>query len=445
LNIAEIVARTWSLNFTLQLDSEDAAFLAGVHAWLSNNPDPTVDEDQLRNIYRIVSEVAHGDPSAVTQRATSAIARLREQRLMVRTDTAGVVRGGDYSLSRMGNAIAEWFGEQEGLTRQNLEVMMTRIRADLGEIKLAAENDGDRPHWETKVVGPLRLTVSGLIEVIDRRQQGMDVQQEEIRERIGLMLEETWFEAVRSCEALLASTSGALHELHRALMHEIEGMTSLLNEIEEISEDAAQVEAVEAVAYVRRQMERISAWGQSRFTAWSEYYQNVHEFIRSVVSVDPDRAVRTRLRDGLKEYGRPVFWFLNVADQPPFRHLRENDRQEPVQKVERKLSSLVPIMEETVSAESPAVRLREEILDELRLQGHADLLVILRGLLPGGNVHDLYALAGNLAEWLVREGTPEHVRAAAWEQLGMGIEIQNLKVLHKKDHDARSQRRQKDL
>ena len=83
------------MELTLQLDAEDAAFLAGIHAWLSINPDPTLDEDQLRNIYRIVSEVAHGDPSSVMQRATSAIARLREQRLMVRTDTAGIARGGD--------------------------------------------------------------------------------------------------------------------------------------------------------------------------------------------------------------------------------------------------------------------------------------------------------------------------------------------------------------
>ncbi len=185
------------MSFTLQPDAEDAAFLAGIHTWLSINPDPTLDEDQLRNIYRIVSEVAHGDPSTVMQRATSAIARLREQRLMVRTDTAGIVRGGDYSLSRMGNAIAEWFDEQEGLTRQSLEVRMTRIRADLGEIKLAAEEGGDREHWETRVNSPLRLTVAGLIEMIDRRQQGMDVQQEEIRERIGLMLEESWVEAIR--------------------------------------------------------------------------------------------------------------------------------------------------------------------------------------------------------------------------------------------------------
>jgi chromosome partition protein MukF len=428
MNVADIIARTWSMSFTLQLDMEDAAFLAGIHAWLSINSDPTLDEDQLRDIYRIVSEVAHGDSATVMQRATGAIARLREQRLMVRTDTAGIVRGGDYSLSRMGNAIAEWFGEQEGLTRQSLEVMMTRIRADLGQIKLAAQEGGSREHWETCVSGPLRLTVMGLIEAIDRRQQGMDIQQEEIRERIGLMLEETWFEAIRSCDELLESTSGALQELHRALMHEIEGMFTLLNEIEELCEDAAQSEAVEAATHVRRQMERISVWGENRFTAWSEYYQNVHEFIRSVVSVDPDRAIRTRLRDGLKEYGKPAPWFLNVADQPPYRHLRDQSHEQSIQKIERMRSYTVAALDDP-GPEAPLLeRLERGLIVKSGQQEQMNLLEILMELLPDHHFDDIYVLAGDLVEWMTRRGAPQPLRETDWRQLGKGIEIQDLTI-----------------
>ena len=424
------------MEFSLQLDREDAAFLAGIHAWLEINPDPTLDEDQLRNIYRIVSEVAHGDLATVTQRATGAIARLREQRLMVRTDTAGIVRGGDYSLSRIGTAIAEWFGAQEGLTRQNLEVMMTRIRADLGQIKLAAEEGGDGEHWQSQVSGPLRLTVAGLIEAIDRRQQGMDFQQERIRERIGTMLEESWFEAVRSCEELLASTSGALQELHRALMHEIEGMSSLLNEIEELCEDAGQEESLEAVAHVRRQMERIVAWGESRFAAWSEYYRNVHEFIRSVVSVDPERAVRTRLRDGLKNYGQPAAWFLYVAEQPPYKHLRDLSPEQGMQKVEGRWPTVRDDLEQAAFVQSLLERLEGELLARLQREDRVDLLEILRELLPDHTIDELYVVAGELAEWLVRRGVPQPLRDNAWQQLGRGMEIQNLTVRPRASQDG---------
>jgi chromosome partition protein MukF len=244
--------------------------------------------------------------------------------------------------------------------------------------------------------------------------------------------EESWLEAVRSCEELLGSTSGALQELHRALMHEIEGMSSLLNEIEELCEDAAQDESVEAVAHVRRQMERISAWGESRFAAWSEYYQNVHEFIRSVVSVDPERAVRTRLRDGLKEYGRPAAWFLNVAEQPPYKHLRDLSQEQSVQKVEGKWRQTGEALEEVGFVQSLLERLEGELLPMLRHDGRADLLEILRRLLSDHSFHELYVLAGDLAEWLVRHGDPRPFRETVWRELGKGIEIQDLTVYMKR-------------
>jgi len=431
LNVAEIIAKTWSQQFNLQIDREDTAFLAGIHAWVEVNPDPTLDEDQLRNIYRIVSEVAHGDPATLAQRTTNAIARLREQRLMVRTDAAGIVRGGDYSLSRMGNAIAEWFGEREGLTRQNLEVMMTRIRADLGQIKLAAEQQGDNKHWETAVTGPLRLTVTGLIEIIDRRQQGMDAQQEETRERIASMLEENWVDAVQSCEGLLESTSNALQELHGVLMHEIEGMTSLLNEIEELCERVLQNEAIEALTHVRRQMERIVAWAASRFAAWSEYYRNVHEFIRTVISVDPERAIRSRLRDSLKEYGQPAFWYLMVAEQPPYRHLRDSSHKRPDEIVQKNWRPPIASTEETGLEPSLLERLEAKLAAGMRDSGELDLIDILAQLLPNHDVDELYVLAGDLTEWLVHHGTPDLRQEAAWKWLGKGIEIQPLTV-HRK-------------
>ncbi len=431
LSVADSIAKTWSLDFTLQLDQEDAAFLAGIHTWLTINPDPTLDEDQLRSIYRIVGEVAHSDQAAGAQRATNAIARLREQRLMVRTDTAGIIRGGEYSLSRMGNAIAEWFGEQEGLTRKSLEIIMTQIRAGLGQIKVAAEAGGDGDHWESQVSGPLKLTVAQLIEGIERRQQGMDVQQEQIRERIEAMLEENWFEAVSSCENLLGTTSEALQELHKVLMHEIEGMSSLLSEIEDLCEKDSRAESTDAVDHVRRQIERIGAWGENRFATWSEYYQNVHEFIRSVISVDPDRAVRTRLRDAIKAYGKPVFWFLNVADQAPYIHLRTDSDVRPSQAVERKLKPMEDVLEDAEITRLPLERIGEQISETLRNSGQVELLDILTGILPDHTHHEIYTLAGELAEWLIRQGVPLPLDDQSWHRLGKGIAIQKLSVRHR--------------
>ncbi len=427
LSVADTVARAWSAGFSLSLGREDATFLAGVHAWLVVNPDPVLDEGQLREVFRIVSEVANGDPATLGLRATNAIARLREQHLLVRADTAGIAQGGEYTLTQLGKAVVEWFTAQEGLTRQSLEVMMTRIRADLVQVKAAAEVDGDQEHWTIQVTEPLRLTVAGLIEIIDRRQRGMDEQQQAIRERIGQMLEEGWFQAVHSCEQLLDTTSHTLHELHRALMHEADGVIQLLTEIDELAERARQTPVTEAVARVRNQTERINAWGESRFQAWSEYYQTVHDFIRSVVRVDQDRAIRYRLRDAIKGYGEPT-WMLYGVQQPAYRHLREPEAASETARVERQHRDRGALVEDSPLEVSWLERLAAELDTCLEQEGRASLVAIIRRLLPDHPRDELFVLAGELVEWLLQRGRPEPARELRWQAVGEDIEIQDLVV-----------------
>ncbi len=235
-----------------------------------------------------------------------------------------------------------------------------------------------------------------------------------------------------SCENLLVTTSEALEELHKVLMHEIEGMTSLLSEIEDLCEKASRTESVEAIEHVRRQIERIGAWGENRFATWSEYYQNVHEFIRSVISVDPDRAVRTRLRDAIKAYGRPLFWFLKVADQGPYVHLRTDTDIRPSQTVEREVKPAGDEIEDAGITGLPLEQTMEEIARKLQSCGQVELLEILSGLLPHHNHHEVYILAGELAEFLIRQGAPLPLHDQSWHRLGKGIEIQELTVRQRK-------------
>ncbi len=184
--------------------------------------------------------------------------------------------------------------------------------------------------------------------------------------------------------------------------------------------------------HVRRQIERIGAWGENRFATWSEYYQNVHEFIRSVISVDPSRAVRTRLRDAIKAYGRPVFWFLNVADQTPYVHLRTDSDIRPPQTVERKLKQMEDVIVDAGITRLPLERIGEEISKKLLKSGQVELLDILSGLLPDHTFHEVYTLAGELVELLIRSGVPLPLDDQSWYPLGKGIEIQKLTVRKRK-------------
>lgn len=427
-DVTDRIARAWAADFSLHLDRERLAFLSGIHAFLELNPDPVLSEEQLRDIFELLNDVIQGEAGAVAVRATHAIDALARQHLLVRSDLGGVASEGEFTLSPLGKALAEWFGAQEALTREGLEVMLTRIRGDLAGVRQAAVQGGDATHWRTRVVAPLRLTVAGLIEMIDRRQRGMDVQQQETREQIGRLLEAQWFEAVAQCEALLHSTSSTLHELNRTLMSETEGVANLLNEVFEVADGAGQEAALDAVNHVRTQIERVAAWGESRFQAWSAYYQNVHEFIRTIVRVDRERALRARLRDGIKGYAQAP-WHLCRAAQPAYRHLREPESRLDTQGVARDLRGRDAGLADALAQTGLLERLADAWRGRLGQTGRLDLWDLLHELLPSHSDEELFLLAGELLVWMLDQGEPLPPQGWQWRPLGRRLEVQNLVVM----------------
>ncbi len=421
------MARTWAADLSLQLDTERLAFLSGIHAYLELNPDPMLGEAELRDVFSLLNDVVQGDHASLALRATHAIDNLCRQHLLVRADLGGVAAEGEFTLSPLGKMLAEWLSTRETLTREGLEVMLTRIRGDLAGVRAATEADGDDRHWRTQVVAPLKLTVAGLVEMIDRRQRGMDLQQQETRERIGRLLEVRWFDAIDQCEALLRDTSATLQELSRTLMSETEGVSNLLNEIFDAADAACRDEALDAVRHVGTQIERVAAWGDSRFQSWSAYYQNVHEFIRTIVRVDRRRALRTRLREGLQGFAAAP-WYLRCAHQAPYRHLREPESRLDTRVVAR------PVRErdEGLRDHRPETGLMERLVDawclELEEAGRLDLWELLHRLLPSHSDDELYRLAGELLAWMVEQGEPLPADGWAWRPLGPRLELQNLVV-----------------
>ncbi len=426
-DLGALMARVWSADLALALDRERLAYLSGIHGFLTLGAEPVLTEEQLRDIFSLLNDIAQGETGTLGLRATHAIDALCRQQLLVRADLGGVAAEGEFTLSPLGKTLAEWLGSREGLDREGLEVMLTRIRGDLAEVRAAALAGGDAAHWRTRVCAPLKLTVAGLIDMIDRRQRGMDLQQQETREQIGRLLEARWFEAIGQCEALLQSTSETLHELNRALMSETEGVANLLNEVHELADAAGQEGALEAVGHVRTQIERVAAWGESRFHAWSAYYRNVHEFIRTIVRVDRDRALRARLRDAVKAHAeRP--WALCCAAQAPYRHLRETDSRLTARTVTRPRREHDGELTEALARTGLLERLAESLRAELARTGRLDLVDTLRGLLPGHTDEELFLLAGELVVWMLGQGEPLPLAGRDWAAVGSRLELQNLVV-----------------
>ena len=204
------------------------------------------------------------------KRATYALARLREQRLLVRVDGHGVVRSGEYALTRLASGIVDFFLDEDVLTRESLTLLSATLRSSLQQIVEAARGceRGDQPSWSERVKGPLQVTVAELIAGIERRQRGLDVRQEEFQLEIRRLLEASWFEAIERCQSLLEATGATLRELNEILLRDSSVLLGLPHDIEELAADSGATEAEHAPCRSSSMVDRIVAWGGSRQRAW---------------------------------------------------------------------------------------------------------------------------------------------------------------------------------
>ena len=169
-------------------------------------------------------------------------------------------------------------------------------------------------------MAPLRITVGDLVGGIERRQRGLDSQQEEVQAEIAKLLQADWFGAVERCQSLLDTTTNTLRELNEVLLRDTHHFVALLQEIQALASEAEQAESEGAVQRVIEHVDRIAAWGGARQRAWSDYYQYVHRYLRDVVRLDPDRALSQRLRDQVASAGGSLCAFKRHASDVPRFH-----------------------------------------------------------------------------------------------------------------------------
>lgn len=177
---------------SLRLDTIDVCFLAALHLRAETDNLASFDEDLVVETFKSVCELAEPGADNPSKRATHAIERLRDQRLLARIDAAGLVRAGEYALTRLANAIIVSFLDDEQLTRESLALLTGAMISKLGELQGKAERAQSEAQWRSDVVGPLRVTIGDLVTGIERRQQGLDTQQEEVVRQISELLQDDW-------------------------------------------------------------------------------------------------------------------------------------------------------------------------------------------------------------------------------------------------------------
>ncbi|HKK70584.1 MAG TPA: condensin subunit MukF [Candidatus Krumholzibacteria bacterium] len=415
---------------SLDLKTVDLCFLAGLYLRADRAALASFEEDVLVDMFEQVCDLVDPGAERPRKRATHAIQRLRDQRMLARVDGAGIVRSGEYALTRLAAAVVEYFLADEALTRESLTLLTATLRAQLAEILAAARRADTEEAWNQWVVAPLRITVGDLVGGIERRQRGLDSQQEEVQAEIAGLLQSDWFGAVDRCQSLLDTTTETLGELNEVLLRDTHHFVALLQEIQALAIEAERAEPEEAVQRVIEHVDRIGAWGGARQQAWSEYYQYVHRYLRDVVRLDPDRALSQRLRDQVANWTSRPF-HLVVAAAPSIRLLRPLQSRVEKPPVTRPRADR-EVAPEFVDPEDAGLALSTLVAQALEA-GAVSLAEVTEWVLPRCPTASRYAIAGRTAEELARVARPRSDRERSWRPVAEDLELEDWELPAQED------------
>ena len=423
-NLEQVVAAIADRKPSLELGPVDICFLIALHVRAEGANLTSFTEQQLEDVFAHALAVIQPEADQVRRRATHAISRLRAQRLLARVDGQGVVRTGEFALSRLGTAIVLFYLEEDVLTRASLGLLMGSLRTAITDVLGTARTAEEPARWRDGVVGPLEVTISELVSGIERRQRGLDLQQEDFQAEIRRLLEADWFGALDRCQALLESTSATLHELNEVLLRDSSVLLGLLHDIEDLAAAAGEVDAEAAAHRLMDQIDRSVAWGSARQRAWSEYFQYVHRYLRDVVCLDPTRALTQRLRDQLAGAGGA--FALTYAAAPPIKILRTvapaHDKPPVVRP--RQVRDKEPTTEAAVD---PQALLDAKV--QRSLDGGAGVLsrvtAEVTAELPGG---ERFVEAGRIAHTVAQLARVVSGHERPWVAVGTDLEVEEWRV-----------------
>ena len=410
----------------VDLKTLDLCFLLGLHQRAERETLASFEEDSLIDLFEQISDSLDPGMDRPRQRAAATIQRLRDQRVLARVDGAGVVRAGEYALTRLATGIVDFFLADEVLTRESLTLLTAQLNLQLAAILAAAKGATTPDTWQATVTGPLQVSIGELVRGIERRQRGLDAQQEEIQTRIVELLQSDWFAAVDRCQDLLDQTAATLRELNAVLMRDTSLLIALLQEIQALALAAGAATAEAAAQRVIEHIDRIAAWGGERQRAWSTYYQSVHRFLRDVVRLDPSRALSQRLREQLQSWSAAPL-HLVVAAAEPIRLLRPMEsrvERPPVLRLRAEREGDL----ELVTPEDGSQVLEAQVAAALAA-GTDTLAAVTAQVLSHYPPAQAYLIAGRVAHLLARWRRTHSDRERPWQAVSAHLEVEDWTVL----------------
>lgn len=411
----------------LELQSIDLCFLAALHLRAEQQGLASYKEDALFDVFQDVVALTKDASTDGNKRATHVLRRLRDQKLLVRVDGAGVVRSGEYALTRLATAIVTFYLADEALTRESLGVLASTLNACLTDIRDAACSADTVEAWRKCVENPLRVTLFELASGIERRQRGFDLEQEDFQREIAAVLAADWFGAIERCTALLDATAATLSELNDMLMHHAHAFSVLLQEVEERAADAGQEGAERAAREALDHVERIAGWGAARQRAWSDYHEWVHRYLRDVVRLDPSRTLVHRLREQLTGRAGKAY-ALTVAHGPPIRLLRDVAAAPVALPVGRPKKERETKLESDTTSD-PDAALETSVVEAIAAGARGLADVTARVVAADVDPDVRFRTAGKVAQILARIAPVELAHERPWVPAGEGLVLEEWSVV----------------
>lgn len=425
----QVLAALAERKLSLELSTLDLCFITLLRLKAERQNLGPFTEQHLMDAFEQVCLALHPETENVKAKATHAIRRLREQRLLMRVDGAGVLRTGEFSLTLLATQIVDFYVQNESLTRESLTLLTRTLMLSLSEVLSGARDANTPADWQSRVIGPLRVTVSDLVSGIEGRQRGLDLEQEDFQRRISELLSADWFGALEQCQQLLETTAATLRELNEVLLRGRHELMSLLQDLLGVVLAAEHAEAEQAVHHVIEQVDRIGAWGAARQRAWTEYYEYVHRYLRDVVRFDPSRALTERLRKMLAgKEGRS--FSLTLASAPALRILREVKPPENPPPVRRPRQKDAAPPSEQPPAPDPAVVLENQVR-ALLADGVSELSELTARLTRDLPEQQRFVLAGRIAKVLTKLSRPLSSRERPWVSVDDNLAIEQW-LVHEK-------------
>ncbi|MCT8565044.1 chromosome partition protein MukF [Glaesserella parasuis] len=325
--IPELILWTKEREFSLSLSSDRLAFLLAIALYNNERTDGELLESDLQDIFRHVSNAFEQSEATQTQRANNAINDLVKQRFLNRFSSEFTEGLAIYRLTPLGVGVSEYYIRQREFSTLRLSIQLSIVADEIQRASNATEEGGDERFWRNQVFAPLKFSVAEIFDSIDLSQRMMDENQQQIRERIAMLLSQNWHEAIATCQQLLDETSGNLRELQDVLNASGDKLQSQLLRIQSCLIGRDDLDFVDQlIVNLQNKLDRIISWGQQAIDLWIGYDRHVHKFIRTAIDMDKNRVFGQRLRQSIQDYFESP-WQLYIAKAEPLLDLRDDETE----------------------------------------------------------------------------------------------------------------------